>query len=60
MEHKAPPSKKQELDSMFRDFGAKLSIEKRAELRRELEGEKEKFVAIERVHGKGVDRDVSR
>jgi hypothetical protein len=60
MQDQTPPSKKQELDSMIRDFGVKLSDEKRAELRRELESQKEKFVAVERVHGKGVDRDVSR
>ena len=58
MEHKAP--KKQELDSMIRDFGVKLSDEERGKLRRELESQKEKFVAVERVHGKEIDRDLSR
>lgn len=45
---------------MIRDFGVKLSDEKRGELRRELESQKEKFVAVERVHGKQIDRDLSR
>jgi hypothetical protein len=60
MQRKAPEPKKQEMESTIRDFGVKLSDEKRAELRRELESQKEKFVAIERIHGKDVDLDLSR
>jgi hypothetical protein len=51
---------KQLLDSLLRDFGIKPSEEMRDKLRLEVESQKEKFVAVERVHGKNQGRDLSR
>jgi len=52
----------QSMEDLFRNFGLKPPLQKREELRRALEAEKEKFVTIERVHGQGQKhkRDLSR
>jgi hypothetical protein len=52
----------QPLEDLFRNFGIPLSPQKREELRRALEAEKEKFAAVDRVHGQDRkrERDVSR
>lgn len=53
-----PPN--QATESLLKDFGIKPPETKREELRRVLESQKEKYMTIERIHGKNADRDLSR
>jgi len=55
-----PVQKPQSMENVLRDFGVKPTESKREELERVLREQKEKYMTVERVHGKGVDRDVSR
>ena len=47
----------QPMEDLLRNFAIPLSPQKREELRRALEAEKEKFVAVERIHGQDRKRD---
>jgi hypothetical protein len=58
--HNEPERKAPTMENTMRDFGVKPGENKREEIHKQLLGEKGKFLAIERVHGKGVDRDLSR
>jgi hypothetical protein len=55
-----PARKTPTMENTMRDFGVKPNEVKREEIQKQLLGEKEKFHAIESVHGKRVDRDLSR
>ena len=48
------------MENTLRDFGVKPVEGKREEIYKSLLAEKEKYMAVERIHGKGVDRDLSR
>ena len=52
----------QPLEDLLRNFGVPPPLQKREELRRALEAEKEKFTAVERVRDQNRkrDRDLSR
>lgn len=49
----------QTMENTLRDFGVKPVEGKREELYNRLLEQKEKYLTIERIHGKGVDRDLS-
>jgi hypothetical protein len=55
-----PQQKALTMENTLRDFGVKPVEGKREELYKHLLEQKEKYMAVERVHGKGVDRDLSR
>ena len=55
-----PQQKALTMENTLRDFGVKPVEGKREELYKHLLDQKEKYMAVERVHGKGVDRDLSR
>jgi len=55
-----PQQKALTMENTLRDFGVKPIQGKREELYKHLLDQKEKYMAVERVHGKGVDRDLSR
>jgi hypothetical protein len=48
------------MENTLRDFGVKPVEGKREELYNRLMEQREKYMTVERIHGKGVDRDVSR
>jgi hypothetical protein len=48
------------MENTLRDFGVKPVEGKREEIYKSLLAEKEKYMAVERIHGKSVDRDLSR
>jgi hypothetical protein len=50
----------QTMENTLRDFGVKPVEGKREELYNRLLEQKEKYLTIERIHGKSVDRDLSR
>ena len=50
----------QMMENLLRDFGVRPMEGRREELYRCLEEQRDKFITIERVHGKGKDRDISR
>jgi hypothetical protein len=55
-----PEQKILTMENTLRDFGVKPVEGKREEIYKSLLAEKEKYMAVERVRGKGIDRDVSR
>jgi hypothetical protein len=60
MAQKPTQHERQAADSLLREFGVKPSAEAREKLLRELEKEKERFVAVQRIRGRNSDRDISR
>jgi len=60
MKEKPTEPQEQAIDRLLRDFGVKPNEETRASIRQTLEKQKEKYLTVERLHGKSRDRDVSR
>jgi hypothetical protein len=57
MQHKPVEPPRQQVESVLRDFGVKPSAKVCENLRRNLEQEREKYAAVERIHGKGRDKN---
>ena len=60
MAQKPTQHERQAADSLLREFGVKPSNETREKLLRELEKEKDRYVAVQRIRGQNRDRDISR